>query len=512
MAEPTPDAAPAAPAESDPSFPHGPAPAHVVPTRKRRWVGRLVALLVLGALIGGSYYLMNRPAVDENAPRGAGGAGRPGGAGGRGGPGGPGGPGAGATVTVGQATVQRMRLPITLDALGTVTPLVTATITPQVGGTLAEVLFTEGQKVTKGQVLARIDPRTYEQALAQARGTRSRDEAQLEAARVTLQRYRTLLGQDSIARQDVDTQAALVKQLEGTVLSDKAAEDTAKLNLSFTRITSPVTGTIGLRTVDPGNQVTANSTTGIATVTQINPIDVVFSLPQDRVPEVQAQAMAVGSAKIAVDAMDRTRGKVLDTGRFSTLNNTIDTTTGTVKAKARFDNTAGALFPNQFVNVRLTLRTIDALVVPVTAVRTGPGGPYVYVIAEDRTVKMRNVKRGEATVEVMAITDGLAEGEKVVTEGGDRLSDGSRVQLQGDAPRTPGAGGGAGRRRGGGAGGGEGAPGATSGQPAAPAGASSAPAGSGVPERRGPGGGGDRAPGTASPAAAVAPAGTDASA
>ncbi len=297
MAEPTSDAAPAAPADSRQPSSHGPALEHVAPTRKRRWVGRFVALLVLGALVGGSYYLMNRPAADA---RGAGGPGGPGGRGGAGGPGGPGAGGAG-TVTVGQATVQRMRLPITLDALGTVTPLVTATISPQVGGTLAEVLFTEGQKVTKGQLLARIDPRTYEQALAQARGTRSRDEAQLEAARVTLSRYRTLLGQDSIARQDVDTQAALVKQLEGTVQSDKASEDTAKLNLDFTRITSPVTGTIGLRTVDPGNQVAANSTTGIATVTQINPIDVVFSLPQDRVPEVQAQALsqANSSAKIA---------------------------------------------------------------------------------------------------------------------------------------------------------------------------------------------------------------------
>ncbi|MDA7414836.1 efflux RND transporter periplasmic adaptor subunit [Xenophilus arseniciresistens] len=346
----------------------------------------------------------------------------------------PGGPGA-FTVTVGHATVQPADLPVTLDALGTVTPLVTVTLTPQVGGVLTEVLFQEGQDVKKGQLLARIDPRAYEQALMQAQGTRARDEAQLDAARVTLARYRTLLGQDSIARQEVDTQAALVKQLEAAVLGDKAAEAAARLNLEHTRLVSPVTGRIGLRTVDPGNMVTANSSTGIATITQMNPIDVEFSVPQDRVPDIQGQVQA--QAALKVDAMDRTRTQVLDSGRFLTLNNVIDTTTGTVKAKARFGNDKGSLFPNQFVNVRLTLRTDRALVVPVTAVRTGPQGPFVYVIGEDSRVAMRPVKRGESTVQVVAITEGLKEGERVVTEGGDRLSDGSLVQLQGAAPPAP---------------------------------------------------------------------------
>ncbi|MGC3987735.1 MAG: efflux RND transporter periplasmic adaptor subunit [Pseudorhodoferax sp.] len=456
------------------------------PSRGRRWLGAVVTVLVLGALVGGSYYLVTRPAETPTGfgmgPRPGGGPGGPGGP-----PGGPGGAGSFGMVTVGHAAVARAQIPITLDALGTVTPTATVTLKPQVGGVLTEVLFTEGQAVRKGQLLARIDPRPYEQALMQARGTRMRDEAQLQAARVTLARYRTLLGQDSIARQDVDTQAALVQQLEGTVTSDKAAEAAAAVNLEFTRITAPLAGRIGLRTVDPGNTVAAGSTTGIAVITQMNPIDVQFAVPQDRIPEVQEQVR--GSSKPAVAAMDRTRSAVLDTGSFSTLDNVVDTTTGTVKAKARFANGDGKLFPNQFVNVRMTLRTLDALVVPVTAVRTGPQGPYVYVIGEDRTVAMRRVKRGEATVDVVAVTEGLQAGELVVTEGGDRLSEGARVRLQGEVPPAgPRAGGG--RRHGQGAA----APGAGASAPANPSAAAPAP----LPARPG-------ASGPQPPAATAAP-------
>ncbi|RCW76196.1 efflux RND transporter periplasmic adaptor subunit [Pseudorhodoferax soli] len=452
------------------------------PSRKRRWLGAVVTVLVLGALVGGSYYLVKRPA---ETPAGFGMGPRPGGPGGP--PGGPGGAGAFGMVTVGHAAVARAQIPVTLDALGTVTPTATVTLKPQVGGVLTEVLFTEGQTVRKGQLLARIDPRPYEQALMQARGTRMRDEAQLQAARVTLARYRTLLGQDSIARQDVDTQAALVQQLEGTVTSDKAAEAAAAVNLEFTRITSPLTGRIGLRTVDPGNTVAAGSTTGIAVITQMNPIDVQFAVPQDRIPEVQEQVR--GSGKLAVAALDRTRSAVLDSGSFSTLDNVVDTTTGTVKAKARFANGDGKLFPNQFVNVRMTLRTLDALVVPVTAVRTGPQGPYVYVVGEDRTVHMRRVKRGEATVDVVAVTEGLQAGELVVTEGGDRLSEGSRVRLQGEVPPAGPRGGTGGRRQGQGAT----APGASASAPANPSAAAPAP----LPAR--PGASGPQPPAATAP-------------
>ncbi len=403
------------------------------PRRPRRWLGAVIAVLALLALGGAAWYLVNRPPADV---AGAGGGGRPGGPGGR--PGGPGagGPGSGGPlVTVGMAVARRADIPVQLDALGTVTPVTTVTLRPQVSGVMTDVLFTEGQTVRKGEVLARIDPRPFEQALMQAQGTRERDEAQLQAARVTLERYRTLLAQDSIARQDVDTQAALVQQLQGTVTTDKAAEAGAKLNLGYTRIVAPVAGRVGLRTVDPGNYVSAGATTGIAVITQMTPIDVQFSLPQDRVPDIQARVAS--GARLPVTALDRTRADVLDTGTFSTLDNVVDVQTGTVKAKARFDNARGALFPNQFVNVRLLLRTVEgAVVVPVTALRTaGEGSNYVYVINDDRTVSMRPVKRGISSVELVAIADGLKEGERVVTEGGDRLKDGSRVQLPDDAAR-----------------------------------------------------------------------------
>ena len=419
------------PLPTSPAISNAPAPTPVI-VRRRRWLGGAIAVLATAALIGGAWYLANRP------PAAAAGAPVAGGPPGSGGPGGPGGPPGGASgptlVTVGIATATRADIPVYLDALGTVTPVTTITLRAQVSGVMTDVLFTEGQLVKKGDVLARIDSRPYEQALMQAQGTRQRDEAQLEAARVTLERYRTLLGQDSIARQDVDTQAALVKQLQGTVLTDRAAEGTAKLNLDYTRVTSPVSGRVGLRTVDPGNYVAAGATTGIATITQMTPIDVQFAVPQDRVPDIEARVRS--GAKMAVTALDRTRATQLDTGTFSTLDNIVDTTTGTVKAKARFSNAGSTLFPSQFVNVRLLLRTIGgAVTVPVTALRTSGTGNYIYVINDNRTVTMRMVKRGESTVETVVITDGLKEGERVVTEGGDRLKDGSSVQLPTDAPR-----------------------------------------------------------------------------
>ncbi|KQO24728.1 secretion protein HlyD [Acidovorax sp. Leaf76] len=393
------------------------------PRRRRRWMGSVLALLLVVLVGGAAWYLVQRANGDSAAAPGAGpGRGAPGG--GR------------PMVTVGDAVARRAELPVVIDALGTVIPATTVTLKPQVSGTLTEVLFTEGQMVKKGQLLAQIDPRPYEQALMQAQGTRQRDEAQLENARLTLARYQTLLSQDSIARQDVDTQAALVKQLEGTVMTDKAQEGTARLNLSYTRITSPATGRIGLRTVDAGNLVSSGDATGIATITQVAPIDVQFAVPQDRVADVLAAQRDADA--LAVTALDRTRKSELDKGRFSTLDNQIDTTTGTVKAKARFANAAGTLFPNQFVNVQLLLRNVPAIVVPVTAVRTGANGDYVYVINEDRTVTLRKVKRGQATVGLMAIAEGLKEGERVVTEGGDRLQDGMAVQTaDGQGARGP---------------------------------------------------------------------------
>ena len=406
-------------AEATPASTGAAMPSHAPPSRRGRWLGALVALLVVLALGGAAWYLIHRPA-----------------------PKGPGGPGGGARVTVGEATARRADVPVYIDALGTVTPVATITLRPQVSGVLTQVLFTEGQMVTKGQLLAQIDPRPFQQALMQAQGTRQRDEAQLANARITLQRYQTLLAQDSIARQDVDTQAALVQQLEGTVTSDRASEKTAQLNLDFTRVTAPISGRVGLRVVDAGNVVSSGDAAGIAVITQINPVDVQFSVPQDRVPDIQARAMeAVKEDKrLPVTALDRTRSNVLDKGVFLTLDNQIDVQTGTVRAKARFQNAAGTLFPNQFVNIRLLLRTLQgAVVVPVTALRTGAAGDFVYVVNEDRTVSMRPVKRGQGTVENIVVTEGLKEGERVVTEGGDRLTDGASVRLASDAAARPGA-------------------------------------------------------------------------
>jgi multidrug efflux system membrane fusion protein len=399
------------------------------PKRSRKLLGSVIAVAAMVGLGGLAWYLTHQPATP---PAGAQGAGGPPGAGG------PGGGRRSAATTVGVATAEKADIPVTLEALGTVTAAATTTVRPQVSGILQSVLFKEGQMVKAGQVLAQIDPRQFEMALLQASGQRQRDEAQLENAKLTLNRYRTLLTQDSIARQDVDTQAALVKQLEGTVMTDRAAEGTAKLNLGYTKVVAPISGRVGLRVVDIGNLVGSSDTGGIAVITQLSPIDVEFSIPQDSVPGVM-QRVNDGAALPAL-ALDRTRTATLDSGKFSAMDNQIDVQTGTVKAKARFANAKFGLFPSQFVNVRLELNTIkDAIMVPVTAVRHGTSGDFVYVLKADKTVTVRAVTRGQATVDKVQVSSGLQLGEQVITEGGDRLKEGAKVTL-------PGAGGGAGGR------------------------------------------------------------------
>jgi multidrug efflux system membrane fusion protein len=438
------------------------------PKRSRKILGSVIAVAVMATLGGLAWYLTHQPAGDPAAS--APGAGGPG-------PGGPGGGGGRRSVatTVGVATAEKADIPVTLEALGTVTAAATTTVRPQVSGILQSVLFKEGQMVKAGQVLAQIDPRQFEMALLQASGQRQRDEAQLENAKLTLNRYRTLLGQDSIARQDVDTQAALVKQLEGTVMTDRAAEGMAKLNLGYTKVIAPISGRVGLRVVDIGNLVGSSDTNGIALITQLSPIDVEFSIPQDTVPGVM-ERVNDGAALPAL-ALDRSRTNTLDSGKFSAMDNQVDVQTGTVKAKARFANAKSALFPSQFVNVRLELRTIkDAIMVPVTAVRHGTSGDFVYVVKADKTVTVRKVTRGQATVDKVQIASGLELGEQVITEGGDRLKEGAKVTL-------PGAGGEHGKGRGGehaaggwkGKHGGAAADGASA--PAAAADGASAPAG-----------------------------------
>jgi multidrug efflux system membrane fusion protein len=248
---------------------------------------------------------------------------------------------------------------------------------------------------------------------------------------VTLERFETLLRQDSIARQEVDTQAATVNQLAATVVSSKAAEGTARLNLAYTRIVAPIEGRVGLRTVDVGNQVSQSDTNGVAIITKLSPIDVEFAVPQDNASWLQQNA----GASMEVKAFDRTRTTLLETGTFASLDNQVDTSTGTVRAKARFDNARLQLFPSQFVNVQLQLRVLkNAVVVPVSAVRQSGSGEYVFVLLQDRTVKQRQVVRGQMVADRVQIVSGLQLGERVITEGADRLRDGARVLLPGDTP------------------------------------------------------------------------------
>ncbi|WP_215408837.1 efflux RND transporter periplasmic adaptor subunit [Janthinobacterium sp. JC611] len=403
-------------------------------SRRSKIVGTVIALAVMAALGGGAWYLTHSGASAQP------------GAGGPGGPGGPGGRRGGPSTTVGVATAVKSDLPVVLDALGTVTAASTVTVRPQVSGILKELKFKEGGMVKAGQVVAQIDPAQFEMALMQATGQRQRDEAQLENARLTLKRYQTLLGQDSIARQDVDTQAALVKQLEGTVMTDRAAEGTARLNLGYTRVVSPISGRAGLKVVDIGNLVSTGDTGGVVVVTQLSPIDVEFSVPQDKVQTIQERLN--GGTTLAALALDRTRTHTLDKGSLTALDNQVDVQTGTVRAKARYTNDKMALFPSQFVNVRLELGNITgAVLVPVTALRHSNNGDFVYVLKADKTVTVRMVTRGQATTDMVEIRAGLEAGEQVITEGADRLKEGAKVTLAGDKPAMGGAGAANGERR-----------------------------------------------------------------
>jgi len=348
--------------------------------------------------------------------------------------------GARNTTTVALAEAKLTDIPIRLEALGTVTPLAVATVHPQVSGVLTDVFYKEGQVVKRGDLLATIDPRPFQIALDQANGNLERDQAQLASAKVTLDRDNALLKQKLIAQQNVDTQLATVQQLEGAVVTDRAGVAAAQLNLSYSKITAPIDGRVGLRTVDVGNYVSTTGAVGIATITTVMPIDVVFTLPADTVTKIQ-QRLSAG-ATLPTTVLDRTRTAVLGQGTFLTLDNQIDATTGTIRAKARFANQDAALFPSQFVNVQLQVDVIhDAVTVPAAAIRHGPNGDYVYVVDAEQIATMRNITVGPASDEAVSIATGLNAGERVVTEGGDRLTDGTRVRLpdsaSGAGPSAP---------------------------------------------------------------------------
>jgi multidrug efflux system membrane fusion protein len=382
----------------------------------------LIVVIVAILIAIGGYWLAQNSSQQQTPGGGRGGRSA--------GPGGAGGPG-GLAMPVGVANVTNGDIDITLNALGTVTPLRNVTVSAQIAGNLLNVNFKEGQMVKQCDLLAEIDPRPYQAQLTQMEGTLARDEALLANSRIDLDRYTTLFSQDSIAKQQLDSQKSLVHQYEGTVKSDQGQVDNAKVNLSYTKINAPVGGRVGLRQVDPGNNVQNGGT--IVTITQLKPIDVVFTIPEDSLPSV-LKKMHAGDT-LSADAYDRAGTTKLATGSLASLDNQVDTSTGTVKSKAEFANDDEGLFPNQFVNIRLLLDVMkNAVVIPTSALERGSDGLFVYIVQPDHTVAVRNIKTGPTQGEKVAVTDGLKVGETVVTSGADRLRDGSKVELPGEEP------------------------------------------------------------------------------
>jgi multidrug efflux system membrane fusion protein len=341
--------------------------------------------------------------------------------------------GMGAPMAVNVAKAESGDMPVILNALGTVTPLATVTVRTQINGQLQQVGFTEGQVVKKGDFLAQIDPRPYQAALEQAEGTVAKDQALLKNAQLDLARYQKLVAEDSIAHQQADTQAALVRQYQGQIVTDRAAVDSARVNLNYCHIESPTNGRVGLRQVDQGNYVTPSDTNGIVVVTQLQPISVIFTLPEDNVLQV-IKPMHAG-ATLETEAYNRGSTTKLATGKLTNVDNQIDTATGTFKLRAEFPNEDESLFPNQFVNIQLLVDTLhDQTIVPTASIQHGAPGTFVYVVNADSTVSVRPVKLGVGQGERQAIASGISAGDTVVTDGVDQLHDGAKVTLPGAPP------------------------------------------------------------------------------
>ncbi|OQS45950.1 MdtA/MuxA family multidrug efflux RND transporter periplasmic adaptor subunit [Chromobacterium violaceum] len=334
----------------------------------------------------------------------------------------------GAPVAVGVAAVQAMDAPLQLNALGTVTSAYTVTVRSRVDGQLEKVHFAEGQQVKQGQLLAELDARSYQAALTQAEGQLLRDQALLENARLDLARYQQLASQNSIAKQQVDTQQALVRQYQGTVKVDQGAVAAARVNVDYTRVTAPISGRVGLRQVDPGNIVHASDANGLVTITQTQPINVTFAIPEVSLsPVLQA---ARDNKTLKVEAWDRDNRHKLADGKLLALDNQLNTSTGTINIKATFANEQQQLFPNQFVNVNLQLGVRkDAVVVPTAAVQLGKMGNYVYTVGADSMVSIAKVKTGPVSGSNTIIEEGLRPGQQVVIDGVDKLRDGAKVKV-----------------------------------------------------------------------------------
>jgi membrane fusion protein, multidrug efflux system len=384
-----------------PEVKDAPAPPRV--GHRRRWIFVGVGILVLG---GGAWQVAGRPGMRAKvaAPDV-----RP--------------------VPVATATVVQKDVPIYLEGLGSVTALYTVTVKTQIDGRLDKVFYVEGQRVKKGDLIAQVDPRPYQAALHQTVATVARDQAQLVNARLNLKRYDELSKENLIAKQQATDQQAQVDQLAATVAIDQAQVETAKLNLDYTHIVSPVDGVTGIRLVDPGNLVHAADATGIVVITQLDPIAVIFTLPQDDLPRV-SEAMAKG--ELTVDALSRDGGTKLGTGKVLLIDNQINQTTATIRLKAVFPNPSNALWPNQFVKARLLLTTrTGAIVIPTAAIQRGPKGTFVYVVGDDSIVSVRpvviEVTQGDQTV----LTSGVKPGERVVVDGQNQIRPGSKVSVRG---------------------------------------------------------------------------------
>jgi multidrug efflux system membrane fusion protein len=347
-----------------------------------------------------------------------------------------------APMSIVPEAVTKGDINVNINALGTVTSLATVTIRSQISGYLQKVVFKEGDEVKKGDLLVQIDPRPYEATLAQANGNLARDQALLKGAQVDLARYQGLAAQNAVPRQTLDTQVALVAQDQGTVEADKAAVKSAEVNLQYTSILSPLDGRVGLRQVDQGNYVTAGDANGIVVITQLKPISVLFTVPEDNLQAISKRLQA--GAGLPSAAFDRSGSRKIADGILQTFDSQIDPTTGTIKLRAQFPNETEALYPNQFVNVQLLLDTYkDVTIMPTAGVQRGVPGTFVYLVNADNTVSVRKINLGVTDGDRVEVRSGLQPGDKIVVDGADKLRDGAKINVRAEAanPNAPAAGG-----------------------------------------------------------------------